>query len=119
MIVRGIHLQVPELIFIYLDSEKYLPKIPEYYYSVLNRDAPDFYSQYNQNPQEWEQKNGSWAEYENLEKSVVLHELGQILELLYQITKNETSLDTEGDLEYYSTVKCGLQEIREFLQDQL
>ncbi len=75
-----------------------------------------FYGKYNKNPYGWEEENGSWTEYENLEKSMILHEVGQILELLHQKTKNEASLDTEGDLEYYSTVKYGLQEIRSFLE---
>lgn len=74
------------------------------------------YSLYNRDPQAWEAKNGSWTEYENMEKSWVLHEMGRVMELLHQKTKNETSLDTEGDLEYYSTVRRALQTIAEFLE---
>lgn len=73
------------------------------------------YGAYSDNPSEWEAQNGSWVEFEHLEKSKVLHEMGQIMELLHQKTANEESLQQKGDLEYYSTVREALTVIREFL----
>lgn len=76
-----------------------------------------FYSGYNDNPQAWEAENGSWVEYEHLEKAKMLQEMGQILSLLHQKTANETTLATNGDLEYYSTVREVLAEVRQFLEN--
>jgi hypothetical protein len=76
-----------------------------------------FYSGYNDNPQAWEAENGSWVEYEHLEKAKMLQEMGQIMSLLHQKTANETSLATNGDLEYYSTVREVLAEVRQFLEN--
>ena len=77
----------------------------------------EFYSGYNQDPEAWETENGSWVEYEHLEKAKLLNEMGQIMSLLHQKTANETSLSTNGDLEYYSTVREVLEEIRQFLEN--
>lgn len=76
-----------------------------------------FYSGYNNNPQAWETENGSWVEYEHLEKAKMLQEMGQIMSLLHQKTANETTLATNGDLEYYSTVREVLAEVRQFLEN--
>jgi len=77
----------------------------------------NFYSGYNEDPTGWERKNGSWVEYEHLEKAKMLEEMGQVMSLLHQKTANETSLATNGDLEYYSTVREVLAELREFLSE--
>lgn len=74
-----------------------------------------FYSGYNEDPAGWEAKNGAWLEYEHLEKAKLLEEMGQVMSLLHQKTANETNLATNGDLEYYSTVREVLAELREFL----
>ena len=76
-----------------------------------------FYSGYNQNPDAWEAENGAWLEYEHLEKAKMLEEMGQLMSLLHQKTANETSLATNGDLEYYSTVREVLQALRQFLEN--
>lgn len=75
-----------------------------------------FYSGYNENPSAWEAENGSWVEYEHLEKAKTLQELAQVMSLLHEKTANETSLATNGDLEYYSTVREVLAQLRQFLQ---
>lgn len=74
------------------------------------------YGAFNQDPQAWEAVHGPWPEYEHLEKSLVLQEMGEIMKLLHLKTKDESTLDTQGDLEYYSTVRQALIVIREFLQ---
>lgn len=76
-----------------------------------------FYSGYNSDPAAWEAENGPWLEYEHLEKAQLLAEIGQVLSLLHQKTANETSLSTNGDLEYYSTVREVLAEVRKFLEE--
>ncbi len=78
-----------------------------------------FYGEFNRDPAAWQAQHGPWPEYENLEKSRVIFEAGQILSLLHQITLKEGSLDTEGDLEYYSTVREGLAAIRAFLEHKV
>jgi len=75
-----------------------------------------FYSGYNRDPQAWEAENGDWAAYEAREKAQLLAECGQIMTLLSEVTANETELDTDGDAEYYSTVRRGFAEIRAFLE---
>lgn len=75
------------------------------------------YGAYTDDPAAWEAQHGSWVEFEHLEKSKVLHEMGQIMELLHQKTANEGSLKVKGDLEYYSTVKEALAVVREFLTE--
>ncbi|MFW6315533.1 MAG: hypothetical protein ACOC1Z_00345 [Cyanobacteriota bacterium] len=75
-----------------------------------------FYSGYNENPDKWEAENGSWLEYEHREKAKLLDEMGQVMSLLHQKTANETSLSTNGDLEYYSTVRETLATVRQFLE---
>mgnify|MGYP006294208131 CR=1 FL=1 len=75
-----------------------------------------FYSGYNEDPVAWEAKNGSWVEYEHLEKAKMLQEMGQVMSLLHDKTANETKLATNGDLEYYSTVREVLAELRQFLE---
>ncbi len=74
------------------------------------------YGAFNQDPKTWEASNGPWPEYEHLEKSLVLQEMGEIMKLLHLKTRDEGSLDTQGDLEYYSTVRQALSIIHEFLQ---
>lgn len=76
----------------------------------------DTYGAFNQDPQAWEAANGPWPEYEHLEKSRVLQEMGDIMTLLHLKTKHESSLDTQGDLEYYSAVRQALGVIRAFLE---
>jgi len=78
----------------------------------------DRYSAYNRDPVAWETEHGAWVEFEHLEKSKVLYEVGRILELLHQKTAHEQSLDTAGDLEYYSTVRVALEKIRVFLENR-
>lgn len=75
-----------------------------------------FYTAYNENPDAWEAENGSWVEYEHLEKAKMLQEMGQVMSLLHQKTANETSLPTNGDLEYYSMVREVLSNLRQFLE---
>ncbi len=75
-----------------------------------------FYSAYNENPEAWEAENGSWVEYEHLEKAKMLQEMGQVMSLLHDKTANETKLATNGDLEYYSTVREVLANLRQFLE---
>ncbi|MGA7954095.1 MAG: hypothetical protein WCA07_11315 [Gloeobacterales cyanobacterium] len=77
------------------------------------------YSLFNQNPEIWEAQYGAWPEYEHLEKSRVLFEMGRIMELLYLTTRNEGALNTGGDLEYYSTVREALEEVRIFLEKNI
>jgi hypothetical protein len=74
------------------------------------------YSLFNQNPEVWEAQYGPWPEYEHLEKSRVLFEMGRIMELLHLTTRNEGALSTGGDLEYYSTVREALEQVRIFLE---
>jgi len=74
------------------------------------------YSLFNQNPGIWEAQYGPWPEYEHLEKSRVLLEIGRIMELLHLATRNEGALSTGGDLEYYSTVREALESVRIFLE---
>lgn len=76
----------------------------------------EFYSGYNEDPAAWEAKHGSWIEYEHLEKAKMLQEMGKIMSLLHEKTANETRLATNGDLEYYSTVRETLAELRQFLE---
>ncbi len=70
------------------------------------------YSLYNADPLAWELLHGSWEEFEHLEKSRVLFEMGRIMELLHLITKHNTG----GDVEYYSTARSALQILRQFLE---
>ncbi|AFZ44623.1 hypothetical protein PCC7418_2476 [Halothece sp. PCC 7418] len=77
----------------------------------------EFYRGYNEDPATWEAQHGSWVEYEHLEKAKMLQEMGKIMSLLHEKTANETSLATNGDLEYYSTVKEILAELRQFLEE--
>jgi hypothetical protein len=74
------------------------------------------YGLFNQNPEVWEAQYGPWPEYEHLEKSRVLFEMGRIMELLHLATRNEGALNTKGDLEYYSTVREALEGVRIFLE---
>jgi hypothetical protein len=74
------------------------------------------YSLFNQNPEVWEAQYGPWPEYEHLEKSRVLFEMGRIMQLLHGVTRNEGGLDTAGDLEYYSTVREAMEVVRVFLE---
>lgn len=74
------------------------------------------YSLFNKSPEVWEAQYGPWPEYEHLEKSRVLFEMGRIMELLHLTTRNEGALSTGGDLEYYSTVREALEQVRIFLE---
>jgi len=88
-------------------------------YEQILDDYKAFYSGYNRDPQAWEAENGDWAAYEAREKALLLAECGRIMELLSEVTANETALDTDGDAEYYSTVRRGFEEIRTFLEQHV